>query len=70
MPVLNLRDACEGFIEPCLPTRTAHPPLGPGWLHEIKYDGFRLMARRDRRRVQLLTRRLDATLLAYRRRRG
>jgi bifunctional non-homologous end joining protein LigD len=45
------------FIEPCLPSRTAHPPLGPGWLHEIKYDGFRLMACRDARGVRLLSRR-------------
>jgi hypothetical protein len=21
---------------------TANPPAGPGWLHEIKYDGFRM----------------------------
>jgi bifunctional non-homologous end joining protein LigD len=57
MSVLSLRAARHGFIEPCLPSRTAHPPLGPGWLHEIKYDGFRLMARRDARDVRLLTRR-------------
>src|SRR5689334_25427128 len=38
-----------------LPIRS--PPLGPGWLHEIKYDGFRLMARRAGGRVCLLTRR-------------
>src|SRR4051794_30960765 len=57
MSVLSLRDAREGFIEPCLPTRTAHPPLGPGWLHEIKHDGFRLMPRREGGRVNLLTRR-------------
>jgi hypothetical protein len=23
------------------------PPTGPGWVHEIKHDGYRLMARRD-----------------------
>jgi hypothetical protein len=23
------------------------PPSGPGWLHEIKHDGFRIPARRD-----------------------
>jgi bifunctional non-homologous end joining protein LigD len=57
MSVLSLRAARRGSIEPCLPSRTAHPPLGPGWLHEIKYDGFRLMARREGRRVRLLTRR-------------
>jgi bifunctional non-homologous end joining protein LigD len=29
---------------------------GPGWLHEIKHDGFRIMARRDGGGVTLLTR--------------
>src|SRR3954451_21549852 len=57
MSVLSLRAARKGFIEPCLPSRTAHPPLGPGWPHQIKYHGFRLMARSDGRRVHLLTRR-------------
>src|SRR5215475_4529031 len=57
MSVLSLRAARQGFIEPCLPSRTAHPPLGPSWLHEIKYDGFRLMARREGGGVRLLTRR-------------
>jgi ATP-dependent DNA ligase len=32
------------------------PPLGPGWLHEIKYDGYRTHARLDYGRVSLLTR--------------
>src|SRR5689334_13512878 len=57
MAVLSLRAIRPDFIEPCLPSRTAQPPLGPGWLHEIKYDGFRLMARRAGRGVRLLTRR-------------
>ena len=25
------------------------PPSGPNWIHEIKHDGYRLMARRDGR---------------------
>ena len=33
-----------------------YSPAGPGWLHEIKHDGFRIMARRDQGRVRLLTR--------------
>jgi bifunctional non-homologous end joining protein LigD len=32
------------------------PPTGRDWLHEIKHDGFRIMARRDGDRVRLLTR--------------
>jgi len=29
---------------------------GPGWLHEIKHDGFRILARRDNAGVRLITR--------------
>ena len=43
-------------IEPCLPRPAAEPPAGPGWLHKIKHDGFRIMARRDSRGVRLHTR--------------
>jgi ATP-dependent DNA ligase len=44
------------FIPPCLPSSAERPPSGPGWVHEIKHDGFRLMARRDAASVRLLTR--------------
>src|SRR5262249_46524228 len=57
MSALSLRPARQRFIEPCAPSRAAHPPLGPGWLHEIKFDGFRLMARREAACARLLTRR-------------
>jgi bifunctional non-homologous end joining protein LigD len=45
-----------GIIEPCLPRPVKHPPAGPGWIHEIKHDGYRIMARRDAGGVRLLTR--------------
>jgi bifunctional non-homologous end joining protein LigD len=45
-----------GFIEPCLPFPVKQPPAGPNWLHEIKHDGFRIMARRDGWGVRLYTR--------------
>jgi hypothetical protein len=32
------------------------PPSGPQWVHEIKLDGYRMAARLDNGRVQLLTR--------------
>jgi bifunctional non-homologous end joining protein LigD len=32
-------------------------PTGPGWVHEIKHDGYRLIVRRDRSAVRLFTRR-------------
>jgi hypothetical protein len=35
------------FIEPCLPSPADRPPSGTNWIHEIKHDGYRLMARRD-----------------------
>jgi hypothetical protein len=35
------------FIEPCLPSPADKPPSGSSWIHEIKHDGYRLMARLD-----------------------
>jgi hypothetical protein len=32
-----------------LTTRVTVAPAGPAWLHEIKYDGYRLMVRRTSR---------------------
>jgi ATP-dependent DNA ligase len=54
--MLRTRRTTPGFIEPCLPSAAKHPPSGPGWLHEVKHDGFRLMARRDAVGVRLFTR--------------
>jgi bifunctional non-homologous end joining protein LigD len=45
-----------GIIEPCLPSPAKAPPSGPGWLHEIKHDGMRILARRDGAGVRLITR--------------
>jgi bifunctional non-homologous end joining protein LigD len=45
-----------GIIEPCLPSPAEAPPSGSGWLHEIKHDGFRILARRNDAGVQLITR--------------
>jgi ATP-dependent DNA ligase len=47
----------DGFIDPCIPTRAPKPPVGPGWVHEIKQDGYRLIVRRDGDTVRLFTRR-------------
>ena len=50
--------ALPAVIEPCLPSPGERPPTGPDWVHEIKHDGYRLMARRDALSVgiRLLTR--------------
>src|ERR1700704_3707079 len=45
------------FIEPCLPSPADRPPSGANWIHEIKHDGLRLMARRDPVGIRLITRR-------------
>ena len=52
----GLEQAKASRIEPCLPSRTVKPPTGPGWLHEIKHDGFRMMIRRDPAGVRVITR--------------
>jgi ATP-dependent DNA ligase len=46
-----------GYIEPCIPTRSSKPPVGPQWFHEIKHDGYRLIVRKQDGRVRLSTRR-------------
>ena len=33
------------FIPPSLATLRAQPPDGPGWIHEVKFDGYRIQAR-------------------------
>src|SRR6476646_3609091 len=48
--------ALPHFIPPQLSQSVEQPPSGPQWLHEIKLDGFRMAARIDNGRVQLLTR--------------
>jgi hypothetical protein len=30
------------WIEPCIPTLVAKPPKGDRWLHEVKWDGYRV----------------------------
>jgi bifunctional non-homologous end joining protein LigD len=45
-----------GFIPPCLPMMAPRPPSGPIWLHEIKHDGLRIIARKNGRRVCLYDR--------------
>jgi bifunctional non-homologous end joining protein LigD len=45
-----------GFISPCLPMMAPRPPSEPFWLHEIKYDGVRLIARNGGGRVRLYDR--------------
>src|SRR5499427_8379458 len=54
--MLRMRTLPAGFIAPCLPTKTDKLPSGSQWLHEIKHDGFRIIARKDGERVTLYSR--------------
>jgi bifunctional non-homologous end joining protein LigD len=40
----------------CLPTKGPIPPTDEHWLHEIKHDGFRIIARKEGDRVRLYSR--------------
>ena len=44
--MLRMRTLPAGFIAPCLSTKTDRLPSGSLWLHEIKHDGFRIIARK------------------------
>lgn len=44
------------WIKPQLTRLVAEAPVGEGWLHEIKYDGYRMHGRIDGGKAKLLTR--------------
>ena len=47
--------ALPAWVKPQLTKLVDQPPEGPDWLHEIKFDGYRMHARLDRGAVRLLT---------------
>ena len=49
-------DQSQPRFEPCLPRLAKQPPAGSGWIHEIKHDGFRIIAQREADSVRLITR--------------
>jgi bifunctional non-homologous end joining protein LigD len=56
------RSGLPDFVPPSLATLHSAPPDGAEWIHEIKFDGYRIEARLDRGKVRLLTRKqLDWT---------
>jgi bifunctional non-homologous end joining protein LigD len=44
------------MFEFCIPTRATAVPDREDWIHEVKYDGYRLRLERDGDRVRLITR--------------
>jgi len=56
------RSSLPAFMEPCLATLADKAPSSSNWIHEIKFDGYRIQARIDRGKVRLMTRKgLDWT---------
>jgi bifunctional non-homologous end joining protein LigD len=56
------RSAPPAFVPPCLATLSDKAPDQGNWVHEIKFDGYRIQARLDHGKVTLLTRKgLDWT---------
>jgi bifunctional non-homologous end joining protein LigD len=50
------RAAMPKFVQPQLATLVERPPEGDGWLHELKHDGYRILARVEHRRAKLFSR--------------
>jgi bifunctional non-homologous end joining protein LigD len=62
MPEGASAGALPAFVEPSLALLADKPPRGSQWVHELKFDGYRIQARVDGSGVRLLTRKaLDWT---------
>jgi bifunctional non-homologous end joining protein LigD len=55
-PTAAPKEALPGFIPPQLATQSTEPISSPGWLHELKLDGYRIQARKQGSSIELLTR--------------
>ena len=55
-PARSRRAPPAGFIVPCQPSLVVKPPAGPDWRHEVKHDGYRIVARKQGERVSLWSR--------------
>ncbi|HVY85478.1 MAG TPA: non-homologous end-joining DNA ligase [Caulobacterales bacterium] len=52
----RVRSEPPDFVAPMLAKLAAAPPTGDGWVHEVKFDGYRIQARLADRAVTLKTR--------------
>src|SRR3984885_14762345 len=55
-PTKGSKTPLPGFVEPMLATLAKSPPTGDRWLHEIKFDGYRLQAHIEDGKVTLWSR--------------
>jgi bifunctional non-homologous end joining protein LigD len=44
------------FIKPCLPVSAKAVPAGAGWLHEVKFDGYRVQIHKAGNEVVIFSR--------------
>jgi bifunctional non-homologous end joining protein LigD len=56
VPTHRRRQPPAGFIAPCLPIVDDRIPTGSQWVHEIKWEGYRIIASRGAGRVRLWSR--------------
>jgi bifunctional non-homologous end joining protein LigD len=49
--------SASGWVEPCKAVLVKEPPAGPDWIHEIKHDGYRVIAVISAGRARIFTRR-------------
>src|SRR5687767_1209751 len=52
----HLKKRIPSFIAPAYPVLRPTPPSGPQWRHEVKFDGWRVQARKNDTKVVLLSR--------------
>jgi bifunctional non-homologous end joining protein LigD len=55
--VLGVKAPLPGFIEPALASSIAKVPSGARWIHEIKFDGYRVQVHLANEAVRIFTRR-------------
>ena len=51
------REKLGKFVPPQLATQVTAPPAGDNWLHELKFDGYRILAVFHNGKLELVTRR-------------
>jgi bifunctional non-homologous end joining protein LigD len=53
---ISIKRLPAGFVIPLQPVKASRPPSGPGWVHEIKHDGYRIIVCWDGPTVRLYSR--------------
>jgi bifunctional non-homologous end joining protein LigD len=56
-PVIGVKAPMPGFIEPALATSVEKVPSGKRWIHEIKFDGYRVQVHLANEAGKIFTRR-------------